>query len=74
MSKALTAANIGKLPLPDGKSADWREDLAAKLLSMRREDGSWVNTNSRWWESDPQLVTCYTILTLQQLHRAMQTP
>ena len=72
MSKALTAANLGKLPLKDGKSADWRNDLATKLLSSQREDGSWVNTNSRWWEADPQLVTCFSILTLQQLYRAME--
>jgi squalene-hopene/tetraprenyl-beta-curcumene cyclase len=74
MSKALTAANLGKLPLKDGKSADWRNDLATKLLSSQREDGSWVNTNSRWWEADPQLVTCFSILTLQQLYRAMEAP
>ena len=75
MSKALTAANIDKLPLANGKSAaDWRNDLATKLLSTQREDGSWVNTNSRWWEADPKLVTCYSILALQQLYRAMQAP
>jgi len=74
MSKALTASNMGKLPLADGKSADWRNDLATKLLSSQREDGSWVNANSRWWENDPQLVTAFSILTLQQIHRAMQAP
>ncbi len=74
MSKALTAANMGKLPLANGKSADWRNDLATKLLSSQREDGSWVNPNSRWWENDPQLVTAFSILSLQQIHRAMQAP
>ncbi len=70
MSKALTAANVGKLALPGDKTADWRNDLATTLLASQREDGSWVNTNSRWWENDPALVTCYAVLTLQQLHRA----
>jgi squalene-hopene/tetraprenyl-beta-curcumene cyclase len=74
MSKALTAANMGKLPLANGKSADWRNDLATKLLSSQREDGSWVNPNSRWWENDPQLVTAFSILSLRQIHRAMHTP
>ena len=70
MSKALAASNTGKFKLADGKSTDWRNDLATRLLSSQREDGSWVNTNSRWWENDPQLVTCYSVLALHQIHRA----
>lgn len=73
MSKALNAANIGKLELAADKTADWRNELANKLLSSQREDGSWVNSNSRWWENDPGLVTAYAVLTLQQLHRATRT-
>ena len=70
MAKALTAANIGKLQLADGTAADWRKDLAGKILAAQREDGSWVNANSRWFENDPQLVTCYAILTLEQIDRS----
>jgi len=68
MAKALAAANIDKLPLKDGKEADWRRDLALELLKNQREDGSWVNKNSRWWESDPVLVTAYAMLTLEQIY------
>ncbi|MBK1790955.1 prenyltransferase/squalene oxidase repeat-containing protein [Persicirhabdus sediminis] len=71
MSKALSAAGIENLPLKGGKEADWRRDLAIKILTTQREDGSWVNTNSRWWESDPQLVTSYATMTLQQIYYAM---
>jgi len=68
MAKALSAANIDKLPLKDGKEADWRRDIALEILKDQREDGSWVNKNSRWWESDPVLVTAYAMLTLEQIY------
>jgi squalene-hopene/tetraprenyl-beta-curcumene cyclase len=68
MSKALSAANIDTLPLDGGKEADWRSDLGGKLLSKQREDGSWVNNNGRWMESNPVLVTAYTVLALEQIY------
>jgi squalene-hopene/tetraprenyl-beta-curcumene cyclase len=68
MSKALSAANLDMLPLESGKQADWRNDLAVTLLSKQREDGSWVNDNGRWMESNPVLVTAYTVLSLAQIH------
>ena len=69
MAKGLAAANIDQLTLKDGTKADWRLDLGRTLLSNQREDGSWINTkNSRWWESDPVLVSAYAVLTLEQIY------
>lgn len=68
MSKALTAANVDMLKLENGKEADWRNELGGRLLSAQREDGSWVNANGRWMESNPVLVTAYTVLSLAQVH------
>ncbi len=68
MSKALTAANVDNLKLADGKEADWRLDLGNKILSSQRENGSWVNDNGRWMESNPVLVTAYTVLSLAQIY------
>lgn len=68
MSKALSAANIDKLTLADGKEADWRSDLANALLTKQREDGSWANANGRWMESNPILVTAYAVMSLEQLY------
>ena len=69
MAKGLSAANIDMLTLEDGTKIDWRKDLGRTLLSKQREDGSWINTgNSRWWESDPILVTAYAVLALEQLY------
>lgn len=68
MSKALTAANITMLKLEDGKEADWRKDLGSRLLANQREDGSWANENGRWMESNPVLITAYTVLSLTQIY------
>lgn len=68
MSKALTAANIGKLSLADGKEADWKRELGEKILAGQRADGSWVNDNGRWMESNPVLVTAYTVMSLAQIY------
>ena len=71
IAKAYSAAGVDKVTLPDGKEVDWRMELTRKLLSSQREDGSWINANSRWWENDPVLVTSYTLLSLAQLHAVM---
>lgn len=74
MAKALTAANIDTLTTKDGKKIDWRKALAERILSKQREDGSWVNENSRWWENQPELVTPYAVITLEQIHASMPQP
>ena len=68
MAKALSVANVETLELAVGTQADWRSDLAGKLLSKQRENGSWINENGRWMESNPTLVTAFTILALAQVH------
>lgn len=67
MAKALTAANVNTLTTTDGKAIDWRKELAGRVLANQREDGSWVNDNGRWMESNPVLVTSYMVLALQQI-------
>ncbi|MGB2402810.1 MAG: prenyltransferase/squalene oxidase repeat-containing protein [Akkermansiaceae bacterium] len=68
MAKGLAAANIDKLTKSDGDQVDWRNELSNALLSTQSPDGSWVNKNSRWWESDPILVTTYAVLALEQIY------
>jgi len=71
MAKGLAAANIDQLTLKDGKKVDWRQSLGQVMLSNQREDGSWVNENSRWWEGDAVLVTAYAVLTLEQVYHSI---
>jgi squalene-hopene/tetraprenyl-beta-curcumene cyclase len=40
---------------------DWCEELSAKLASLQRADGSWINEADRWFESLPELVTSYSL-------------
>lgn len=68
MAKALSVSSTGDFELADGRKADWRNELGSKLLSLQRENGSWVNDNGRWMESNPVLVTAYTLLALAQIH------
>jgi squalene-hopene/tetraprenyl-beta-curcumene cyclase len=68
MAKALSAANINQLKLDNGKEVDWRNELAGKLLANQRENGSWINDNGRWMESNPVLVTAFTLLSLEQIY------
>ncbi|NJM38538.1 MAG: hypothetical protein HC845_12135 [Akkermansiaceae bacterium] len=71
MAKALTAANINELKLENGNTVDWRSELGEKLLTLQREDGSWVNQNGRWMESNPILVTAYTVMALEQVYASI---
>lgn len=71
MSKALSIYGVDELPLGNGKNANWRRDLAMKLINLQQRDGSWENSNGRWWEKDPTLVSSYALLTLERLHRQL---
>lgn len=63
-AKAL--ATIGDDQIVDAKDVphDWRTELAQKLMSLQKADGSWINSNTRWLEGDPNLVTAYALLAL----------
>lgn len=71
MTKALTAAGTGVLDSSSSRQANWRQDVALKLMQLQQRDGSWVNENVRWWEKEPVLVTCYSLLTLETLWRGL---
>lgn len=70
--KALDVYGQELVPRPDGSFVNWREELAKKLVALQKTDpktghGYWVNTNNRFWESDPVLVTAYSLLALAHL-------
>ncbi len=60
MARALSAAGVEKVG-----GHDWKAELAAKLVSLQKEDGSWSNANNRFWEADPVLCTSFSLLVLQ---------
>jgi len=71
MAKGLSAAGIDTLTLKDGSKINWRQDLAKRLLNLQNLDGSWANQNARWMEKDPTLVTAYSTITMEILHRGL---
>lgn len=60
LARALAAAGVEKVG-----GHDWKAELAAKLISLQKPDGSWANDNNRFWESDPILCTSFAMLTLR---------
>ena len=69
MTKALNICGVERLELKDGRVIEWRREVAARLLRLQQPDGSWANTNGRWWEKDPNLVTSYATLSLEMIER-----
>lgn len=72
MTKALRAYGVDKLVTAEGRQVDWARDLALRLMQLQQTDGSWVNTNARWWEKEPPLVTAYALLSLELLWRELE--
>ncbi|MHC4995515.1 MAG: prenyltransferase/squalene oxidase repeat-containing protein [Planctomycetota bacterium] len=68
-ARALHAWGDPTIVTPDGATRTWPHDLIAKLESLQREDGSFVNPADRWLEAEPQLCTAYAVMALQ---RALQ--
>ena len=68
MTKALTVYGADTIKTKDGRSINWRESLALKLINLQHADGSWANDNGRWWEKDPALVTAYSVIVLELIH------
>jgi squalene-hopene/tetraprenyl-beta-curcumene cyclase len=63
-AKALDVMNVKIMEDSTGKKHDWRAELTHHLLSLQKENGSWVNPEKRWMEGDPNMATAYTLLTL----------
>lgn len=64
LAKAFTAAKVKELTLADGRKVRWSHDLARRLLTLQRRNGSFANRERRWMESDPVLATSYALIAL----------
>lgn len=69
VAKALDAYGEDKFVTADGKQHDWRTEFTDQLISLQKENGSWINEAERWMEGDPNLVTGYTLLALAHLKK-----
>lgn len=63
-AKALDAMKLEKVADTKGVEHEWRKELGEHLVSIQKPNGSWVNTDRRWMESDPSLATAFALLAL----------
>ncbi len=68
LSKGLAAYGQDQFIRENGETLNWRTEVAEKLLALQRIDqgkGYWLNEVGRYMESDPILVTSYSLIALQ---------
>jgi len=69
LSKAMAAYGQDTIVVKDKGGTQWRAEVVQKLLSLQKTTpeglGYWVNETGRFMESDPVLVTSYSILAMQ---------
>jgi squalene-hopene/tetraprenyl-beta-curcumene cyclase len=64
LAKTLDVMGVDELVDADGKKHDWRAELVAVLAKKQQSDGSWMNDQDRWMETNPQIVTGYALMAL----------
>jgi squalene-hopene/tetraprenyl-beta-curcumene cyclase len=63
-AKALDALGVDEIEDAAGVKHDWRRELTEELARRQKENGSWVNTDGKWMEGDPNLATSFALLAL----------
>jgi len=65
MAKTLEVLNVPFFEDASGKKNNWRADLSEHLISIQKENGSWMNeSSSQYMENDANLVTGYALLAM----------
>lgn len=64
MSKTLALWGDKVFTDATGAKHSWAGDMTAALARQQKPDGSWANTNARWRENVPELVTGYALISL----------
>jgi squalene-hopene/tetraprenyl-beta-curcumene cyclase len=66
MARALLAGGMDSIKDSAGTAHDWRCELINALVASQQADGSWVNPQDRWMEGQPDLVTAYALLAIEE--------
>jgi squalene-hopene/tetraprenyl-beta-curcumene cyclase len=66
MARALNVYDEPTITDSKGVKHDWRVELADKLASLQKPDGSWAG-EKKWFEDNGVLTTAYAILALQEI-------
>jgi len=65
LAKALTLASWGTITDSGGARHNWYSELVAKLGTLQKAEGDWVNDNGEEWENNADLCTAYALLALE---------
>lgn len=66
-AKALQAVGENTIVDAKGVSHNWREELAAKLMSLQHPEGFWVNPNPAEMQGNRVLVTSFTMMAIEAI-------
>ncbi|MFZ4722767.1 MAG: prenyltransferase/squalene oxidase repeat-containing protein [Phycisphaerales bacterium] len=66
LARALAASGRDIMQDTGGTPHEWRKELVEALVAAQRPDGSWINDQDRWMEGEPDLVTAYALLALEE--------
>lgn len=65
LAKSMAVMNVDQFEDAQGKKHDWRKELAEHIFTLQQANGSFVNTNARWMEGDPNMATAYSLIALK---------
>ena len=60
---------VGVVSEGEPNPRDWGNDLIDRLAEMQNADGSFKSVDDRWMESDPVLITAYSVIALSHAAR-----
>ncbi|MBR5757914.1 MAG: terpene cyclase/mutase family protein [Thermoguttaceae bacterium] len=63
-AKCFQALGVATFEDKSGVAHDWRKELIETLALAQNDDGSWVNDDRMWYETDANLVTGYVLIVL----------
>ena len=72
MARALGLMGQRMINDGEGRSHDWPVELSAKLIGLQKADGTWVNADGTYWESNPVMATSRAVLALAHARAAMK--
>lgn len=64
-AKALSTMDVDTFKDAQGKTHDWRKELAEHLFGSQQENGAWINKTDAWMEGNPDLGTAYVLIALK---------
>ncbi len=65
LTKALNAYNKDEITEANGTKHNWCQEILNEFIVMQKPEGYWVNDNSRYLESMPELATSYGLTAMK---------